>query len=255
MGNRRVGGAKRYPSVLPRGHWQRWVRFAHPSYEARILPLPAADAAGLARPGLDPRVARLRVERIAMTSRQLGAGGAARLLGALLRYASLQSRVLGAAAFGTTTRSVFTGLAIGSRLDPDRGEFRLRAEPLRREQRPCERSRPRNSPARYSSASAALPDIRSPVQSAAAIAFFRTIAGLLKSTKKLKIQPSCRKPAGQFQPFPATRLPMSDPGCGKVHSRMNGPYSAACATGWPIAASRRAHSPRNFATLASLMWP
>src|SRR5947207_7242904 len=59
----------------------------HPSYEAR-LPLPVADAAGLAGPGLDPRVARLRVERIGVATRQLGAGGSVRFLGALVRHVS-----------------------------------------------------------------------------------------------------------------------------------------------------------------------
>ena len=147
--------------------------------------LPAADAAGLARPGLDPRVARLCVERVGVTPRQLGAGGAARFLGVLTRRldAPCATCGLGAAAFDTTTRSVFTGLR--SVLASIRTGANCVSGPSRfGESTAWERSRPRNSPARYSSASAAPPDIRSPVQSAAAIAFFRTITGLLKSTKK-----------------------------------------------------------------------
>src|ERR1700692_645384 len=44
------------------------------------LPLPVADAAGLARPDLKPRIERLRVQRIAMPPRQLGSNCAARFL-------------------------------------------------------------------------------------------------------------------------------------------------------------------------------
>ena len=45
-------------------------------FESELV-LPAADGAGLARPGLDPRVARLRVERIGMAARQFYARSAA----------------------------------------------------------------------------------------------------------------------------------------------------------------------------------
>src|SRR4051794_24892240 len=94
------------------------------------LVLPAADAAGCARPFLDAGVARLRIERIGMTPRQLGAGGGARFLDALLRHLRLGRCFLRYHHAFRLHRP-----AIGSRLDTDRSEFRLRAEPLRREQR------------------------------------------------------------------------------------------------------------------------
>src|SRR4030095_7526728 len=97
----------------------------HPSYES--LPLPAADGAGLARPGLDPRVARLCVERIAVTSRQFRPrsstwrrGGGA-LHGGRFRYPG------GANDFGF--RLGFHLRMVAFRLDPYRGEFGFRAPP------------------------------------------------------------------------------------------------------------------------------
>src|SRR6185312_1268514 len=123
---RRMGRAKRNPSrFLCAGDQSGGLRFANPPY---ALVLPAADGAGLARPGLDPRVARLRVERVAVTPRQPGAGGGARLLDALLR--NLRP---GRGFLRNHHAFRFHRPAIGSRLDPDRGELRLRAEPLRRE--------------------------------------------------------------------------------------------------------------------------
>src|SRR6185369_11360809 len=147
---RRMGRAKRNPSrFLCAGDQSGGLRFANPPY---ALVLPAADGAGLARPGLDARVARLRVERVAVTPRQPGAGGGVRLLDALLTGANCVS---GPSRFGESTA--------------------------------WERSRPRNSLARYSSASAAPPHIRSPVHSADAIAVFRTIAGPPEINQKVKL--------------------------------------------------------------------
>src|SRR6185436_17328570 len=53
------------------------------------LILPAADAAGGARPFLDPRIARLGVEGVAVTPRQLGAGSRVRFRDALLLLGAL----------------------------------------------------------------------------------------------------------------------------------------------------------------------
>ena len=184
---RRVGRAKRNPSMLSEFAGVKVVGYAslYPPYEAaNKLPLPAADAAGLARPGLD-RACRAPARRADCC----GAAPAwcGRRRAASRRAPALRERPtcrLGrGSAFGTTTRSVFTGLR--SVLASIRTGANCVSGPSRfGESTAWERSRPRNSPARYSSASAALPDIRSPVQSAAAIAFFRTITGLLKSTKK-----------------------------------------------------------------------
>src|SRR5207302_10585551 len=49
------------------------------------LTLPVADAARFAGPDLNPRIARLGVERIAMPPRQFGASGGTRPLGLRLR--------------------------------------------------------------------------------------------------------------------------------------------------------------------------
>src|SRR4051794_34244242 len=101
------------------------------------LVLPAADAAGCARPFLDAGVARLRIERIGMTPRQLGAGGRARLLDAPLRHMSCDVSCCcvrlgrGFLRHNHALRLHRPGIVSG--LDPDGGEMRLRAEPLRRE--------------------------------------------------------------------------------------------------------------------------
>src|SRR5258705_13843978 len=86
---------------------------------AADLPLPAADCTGLARPGLDPRIARLRVERVAVTARQLGAGGGTGLLDALLRNLRLGRLGL---RHNHALRLHRPGIVSG--LDPDRGELR-----------------------------------------------------------------------------------------------------------------------------------
>src|SRR6267143_678553 len=79
-----------------------------------LLLLPVADATRLARPDLNPGIARLRIERIAVASRELGSSRAARFLRARMR--SLAS-------------------GIGSGLDRNRREFRRRPKPLRRKYR------------------------------------------------------------------------------------------------------------------------
>jgi len=61
----------------------RPVGSTHPAISA--LALPVADAAGSAGPDLDPRIERLRVQRITVAMRQSGARGAARWLRAHMR--------------------------------------------------------------------------------------------------------------------------------------------------------------------------
>ena len=174
--NRRVSSRRRNPQSASASRQRQSgglrLRLTHPTKYEPMLPLPAADAAGLARPGLDPRVARLCVERIGMAPRQLSAGGAARFLGALMRYVSGNARLcgLGASSFAHHALRLHR-LAVG--IWPRSGPGRTSVSGPSRfgESRALERSRPMSSPARYSSASAAFPDIRKPVQSAAAIAF------------------------------------------------------------------------------------
>ena len=50
-----------------------------------LLLLPVADATRLARPDLNPGIARLRIERIAVASRELGSSRVARFLRAHMR--------------------------------------------------------------------------------------------------------------------------------------------------------------------------
>src|SRR5882672_7537516 len=50
-----------------------------------LLLLPIADATRLARPDLNPGIARLRIERIAVASRELGSSRAAQFLRTHLR--------------------------------------------------------------------------------------------------------------------------------------------------------------------------
>ena len=110
--------------------------------------LPAADAAGLARPGLNPRIGRLRVERIAVPPRELRASRAARFFRALMRDVGfwlsrgsargIGSRAPGLGAFGDASIRTGANCVAGP---SGFGESTA-----------LERSRPRNSPGRYSSA-------------------------------------------------------------------------------------------------------
>src|SRR5260221_3902090 len=118
-----------------------------------------------------------------------------------------------------------------------------------------ERSRRRNSSGRYSSAIAAPPTTRNPIQTTAAKALFRPIHGLLKLIK-IELRTSCRKPARQCQPFLPARLLANYGGREKLHGPSAAStlpllrcrfYSAASATGCPIALSSRADSARYFA--------
>src|SRR5258708_1627715 len=84
------------------------------------------------------------------------------------------------------------------------------------ESKALERSSPRNSLARYSSATATPPTTRNPVQSTAAKALFRPIHGLLKPIK-IELSTSCRKSARQCQPFLPARLLVNYAGREKFH--------------------------------------
>src|SRR5882757_4840419 len=81
-----------------------------------------------------------------------------------------------------------------------------------------ERSSPRNSLARYSSALAAPPNARNPIQSTTVTALFRTIHGLLKPNKN-ELPTLCRKPTQQCQPFVPARLLGNYAGREKFHGR------------------------------------
>src|ERR1700730_16545390 len=112
------------------------------------LPLPFADAAGLARPGLNPRIERLGIERIAMSPRQLRSSRAACFPGAHMRNADLGIHMRNAglrnsfgnndlglgARFRADLRAlVFT---LGSCFELNRHELRGRPKRLRRKRRP-----------------------------------------------------------------------------------------------------------------------
>src|SRR5258708_23395869 len=100
---------------------------------APLLSPPVADAAGLARPGLDPGVARLRIERIAVALRQLDACRAARTLDMRnLHPGSLDHGFAIGALFRARGRSV---AAVGLGFDRNRCKLRFRPKPLRRQHR------------------------------------------------------------------------------------------------------------------------
>src|SRR5450755_3124681 len=104
------------------------------------LPLPIADAARLARPDLNPCIARFRIERIAVTLRDLGSDRAARFLRADMRDRDVGNRDCGPGnsdleipgnsdpgigpRFDARARAVASG--IGSCLDRNRREFGTR---------------------------------------------------------------------------------------------------------------------------------
>src|SRR3954452_5021700 len=96
--------------------------------------LPVADAASAARPGLDAGVHRLRVERIAMAMRELGARRAAWLRGLGVRNLRLRH----AHAFGgdllrhVDRLGARLRLAATPRLPGGRRKKGFRAEPLSR---------------------------------------------------------------------------------------------------------------------------
>src|SRR5437879_341552 len=111
------------------------------------LALPVADAARLAGPHLDPRVEGLRVQGIAVSSRQFGPNRAARFLRVDARFLRTHMRNPGAGnhdpfgldefGLGCRLSARLCALASAIRLcfDLNRREFGRRPERLRREQR------------------------------------------------------------------------------------------------------------------------
>jgi len=117
-----------------------------------VLPLPIADAARLARPDLNPCIARFRIERIAVTLRELRSDRAARFLRADMRDCDVGSSHLEIPGnsdpgigprfrAGLRTRTVASGIgswigsSIGSCLDRNRCEFSRRPKRFRRKHR------------------------------------------------------------------------------------------------------------------------
>src|SRR5229473_3226778 len=114
-----------------------------------VLPLPIADAARLARPDLNPGIARFRIERIAVTLRELGSDRAARFLRADMRDCNVGNRDCGlrnsdletpgnsdpgiGPRFDARARAVASG--VGSCLDRNRREFGTRPKRFRRKHR------------------------------------------------------------------------------------------------------------------------
>ena len=100
------------------------------------LPLPVADAAGLARPCLDSRIARLGIERVAVAMRQLGARGGAWRFGAGSGQLRLDDSCLSDVNVarwkpGPNGRVRIGLRTIGLGFDWNRRELRFRPQPLR----------------------------------------------------------------------------------------------------------------------------
>jgi hypothetical protein len=142
VGQKRVIASEAKQSRKPNSKCGLLRRYAPRNDETAGLPLPAANAAGLARPCLDSRIARLRIERVAAAMRQLGAGGAAWRFGAGLGHLRPDDSSLNASSLGDVNiargkpgpnGSIRIGLrAIGPCFDGNRGELRFRPQPLRR---------------------------------------------------------------------------------------------------------------------------
>src|SRR5260370_2102672 len=115
----------------------------HPGYMATIsgLPLPAADAARLAGPDLNPCIERLGIERTTVSPREFCTRRAARFLRARfcnpgrLEPLGMDDRGLNDLGprfrFGARPRALACAIALG--FDPNRLEFGRRPEPLRRQ--------------------------------------------------------------------------------------------------------------------------
>src|ERR1700731_702269 len=102
------------------------------------LPLPVADAPRPAGPDLNPRVEGLRVQRIAVPSRQPGSNCGARLLRPYMcdpGFGNHDPFGLDDLGIGHPLRASALASAIGLCLDLDRREFGSRPERLRRKQR------------------------------------------------------------------------------------------------------------------------
>src|SRR3977135_244736 len=124
---------------------QGFVRCGDPATQNLIpLALPVADAARPARPDLDPRIERLRIERIAVSPRQFGSRRRARFLRARVHGSGLVNSNFGSGLFGPgfrfrtfrlgfrfRTRLCAPAAAIGLCLDRNRLEIGGRTEPLR----------------------------------------------------------------------------------------------------------------------------
>src|SRR5258706_12088940 len=110
------------------------------------LPLPVADAAGLTWPGLNPRIERLRVQRIGMASRQLGSHRAPRFLRPRRHDWLLRARMHDSGLvndnFWFGFRFRVRGCDLASAISPgfklNRHELRGRPKWLRRKHRPGE---------------------------------------------------------------------------------------------------------------------
>src|SRR3982074_956775 len=123
------------PTVLRQGDDSRICEGALIAIRATrhsiALLLPLADAARFARPGLNPRIERLRVERIALSPRQLRSSRAARFLRAHMHNPGLVNNDFG---LGFRFRACLRALAsaIGSCFDLNRHKLRGRPKRLRR---------------------------------------------------------------------------------------------------------------------------